>query len=306
MTRLPPGGQWTRNRSARRRLLQQSSRFNRIALIIALPLLALAGFFGYQFLVRAKSILETSRPAVQARTPEAPAPQPAPVHAAPSRPAPKIVLILDDVGFANPQLQAASRLDARIDFAVIPGSPYAAQAVDLLRKRGHEILCHLPMEPLGYPGVSPGEGAILTSMSNGEIRSTALAGFRSVPYARGINNHMGSRATGDARVMREVLEAARELDAFFVDSRTTGRSVAGKLARAMDVPTISRDVFLDDTIDERSIRRQLAELGKLSRKRGIAVGIGHLHPDTIRVLTEEIPRLKEKGFRFVFASEAVR
>jgi len=289
--------------------LLQSSRFNRIALVIALPLLALAGFFGYQFLVRAKNILQASRPAVPIETPAPPVPKIVPIHVPPpppARSAPKIVLILDDVGFASPQLEAAARLDARINFAVIPGSPYAAQAADLLRKRGHEILCHLPMEPLGYPAVSPGKGAILTNMSNGEIRSTALAGFRSVPYARGINNHMGSRATGDARVMREVLEAARELDAFFVDSRTTGRSVAGKLARAMDVPTISRDVFLDDTIDERSIRRQLAELSRLSRKRGIAVGIGHLHPDTIRVLTEEIPRLKQKGFRFVFASEAVR
>ena len=162
------------------------------------------------------------------------------------------------------------------------------------------------MEPLGYPAVSPGDGAILTSMSNDEIRRAALSGFRSIPHARGINNHMGSRATGDARVMREVLEAARTLDAFFVDSRTTGRSVAGKLARDMDVPTISRDVFLDDTNDEQSIRRQLAELGELSRRRGIAVGIGHLYPDTIRVLTEEVPRLKQKGFRFVFASEAVR
>lgn len=162
------------------------------------------------------------------------------------------------------------------------------------------------MEPLGYPAVSPGDGAILTSMSNDEIRRAAVSGFRSIPHARGINNHMGSRATGDARVMREVLEAARELDAFFVDSRTTGRSVAGKLARDMKVPTISRDVFLDDTNDEQSIRRQLAELGELSRRRGIAVGIGHLYPDTIRVLTEEVPRLQQKGFRFVFASEAVR
>lgn len=284
----------------------QSSRFNRIALVIALPLLALAGFFGYQFLIHARDILRSSRPLPPAVTP-APATPRDPDAVPPAEPSgPRIVLILDDVGFASPQLEAASRLDARINFAVIPGSPHAAQAADLLRRRGHEILCHLPMEPLGYPGVSPGAGAILTSMSNDEIRRVALAGFRSIPHARGINNHMGSRATSDARVMREVLEAARELDAFFIDSRTTGRSVAGKLAREMDVPTASRDVFLDDTNDEQFIRRQLAELGELSRKRGIAVGIGHLYPDTVGVLTEEIPRLKKKGFRFVFASEAVR
>lgn len=306
MTGSPAGGRKNRNTPIRRRLSLHSSRFNRLALIIALPLLALVGFFGYQFLVRAGDILRSSRPTPHAATP-APEARGSPGNV-PSAggSGPKIVLILDDVGFASPQLEAASRLDARINFAVIPGSPHAAHASDLLSARGHEILCHLPMEPLGYPAVSPGDGAILTSMSNDEIRRAALAGFRSIPHARGINNHMGSRATGDARVMREVLEATRELDAFFVDSRTTGRSVAGKLAREMEVPTISRDVFLDDTNDEQSIRRQLAELGELSRRRGIAVGIGHLYPDTIRVLTEEIPRLKQKGFRFVFASEAVR
>ena len=305
--RRPPPGRMNRKTPVGSRLSLQSSRFNRIALVIALPLLALAGFFGYQFLVRAKNILQSSRPVPTSSAPTE-AVQGIPRGPVPSetRSGPKIVLILDDVGFSSPQLEAASRLDARINFAVIPGSPHATEAADLLRKRGHEILCHQPMEPLGYPGVAPGEGAILTSMSNQEIRRVALAGFRSIPHARGINNHMGSRATADARVMREVLVATRELDAFFVDSRTTGRSVAGKLARAMAVPTISRDVFLDDTNDEASIRRQLAELGELSEKHGIAVGIGHLYPDTIEVLTEEIPRLKKKGFRFVFASEAVR
>lgn len=218
----------------------------------------------------------------------------------------RIALILDDVGFANQPLVAAAALDAPISFAIIPHTPNAVSAARMLNARGFELLCHLPMEPVGFPKVAPGEGAILTSMTTEEINRQTIANLRSVPHISGVNNHMGSRATEDPRVMRSVLRAVRNENFFFVDSRTSAKSVGSKLARELDVRTVARDVFLDDSMNEAAVRAQVRKLAELAQARGVAVGIGHVYPVTIRVLSEELPKLKARGFTFVRASEVVR
>ena len=230
------------------------------------------------------------------------------VAAAPARapePAGEIVLILDDIGFDLQRLSEAMAIDPNLNFAVLPNGTRSAESASALNSRGFEILCHLPMEPEGFPHVSPGEGAILTSMSDDDIREATRRNIGGVPHARGVNNHMGSRATADRRVMRDVLEALPHGD-YFIDSRTGRGSVAESTARAMNIPTASRDIFLDDVQSEPAIRRQLADLVARASAGGVAVGIGHLYPVTVRVLSAEVPALRARGYRFLRASQAVR
>ncbi|MBI2213650.1 MAG: divergent polysaccharide deacetylase family protein [Acidobacteria bacterium] len=237
--------------------------------------------------------------------PSAPSYVPEPETTAPAG-AKRIVLILDDVGFENQPIDDASAIDAPITFAVIPTAPKATQAATLLNARGFEILCHLPMEPLDYPRQSPGPEAILVSLSDEEIRTRTRVGLRAVPNAVGVNNHMGSRATRDRRVMENVAAVLREEGVFFIDSRTAGNSLAASVVGAGAVPVASRDVFLDDDPREASVRRQLRELVRLADRKEYAVGIGHVYPATVRVLREEIPKLKELGYTFHFARDVVR
>ncbi len=217
----------------------------------------------------------------------------------------RIVLILDDVGFENQPLEQAASIDANLNFAVIPGSPRAREAAEMLASRGFEILCHLPMEPLDYPRKAPGDRAILVSMSNDEITARTREDFRAIPHARGVNNHMGSRATRDRRVMESVAAVLKEENVYFIDSRTASNSLAAHVAREHGVPAASRDVFLDDDPSESMIRRQLAELAHIAAQKDFAVGIGHVYPSTIRVLLEEIPKLRASGIVFLHASDAL-
>ena len=108
-----------------------------------------------------------------------------------------------------------------------------------------------------------------------------------MPYARGVNNHMGSRATADRRVMESVI-ASLPKGMYFVDSRTGGSSVAADVAREMNVRSAARHVFLDDDRSVLAIRHQLAVLAETAASRGLAIGIGHPHPSTIQVLADEI------------------
>ncbi len=288
-------------REGKRRLPPRQSSFRAVALLTLTPVAALLGLLIWSFIaqnVRLPAVAKSRGRAVAKFTySETPKPR--------NRRNPKIVLILDDVGFDRQPLAAAMRIDPNINFSVLPNAQRAVEFANALHQRGFEVLCHLPMEPEQFPRVSPGDGAVLTSMSDEEIARATRASVRAVPYARGVNNHMGSRATADRRVMESVLAALPE-GMYFIDSKTTGMSVAAAVAREMSVRTASRNVFLDDVATDSAVRQQLRELAREADVHGIAVGIGHMYPATVRVLVAEAPVLRREGFRFVRASEAVR
>ena len=291
------------------------SSFRNVALLMLIPILGLIVLFAYSFVrtaiptrvVRASAVTPSvsegpGRPG-GTTIPAPPIPQ-APRSARGDKSRGDIVLILDDVGFDHQPLVDAMRIDPNLNFAVLPNGSRSADFARELDGRGFELLCHLPMEPVDYPHTSPGPHAILTSMTDDEIVKTTRENVAAVPHARGVNNHMGSRATADPRVMTSVLGALPK-GMYFIDSRTTGDSIAARTAHAMNVRTASRSVFLDDVQTEPAIRRQLAALSAAAAEHGVAVGIGHMYPQTVRVLREEAPELRTRGFRFVRASTVV-
>jgi hypothetical protein len=214
-----------------------------------------------------------------------------------------IVLIIDDLGFDGQPLERLMALDPNVNVAILPNGTRASEFANRLHERGFEVLCHLPMQPRGKE--TPGRNAILTSMSDEEIARATRENIEAVPHARGVNNHMGSLATSDRRVMNSVIGAMPD-GMYFIDSRTAGGSVASDVARELNVRTAARHVFLDDSATESAVRRQLQALAEAAEKRGVAIGIGHPYPVTMRVLADELPGLRARGFRLVRASSIVQ
>jgi polysaccharide deacetylase 2 family uncharacterized protein YibQ len=278
-------------REGKRGLTRRTGSFKTVARLMLIPIGGIVLFFLWSFLHNALSLLHR------------------PAHSEASvlgtRHRGDIVLILDDVGFDHQPLTSAMAIDPNVNFAVLPNGKRSMEFASTLHARGFELLCHLPMEPEGFPRISPGDGAVLTTMSDAQIATATRTNIEAIHFARGVNNHMGSRATADRRVMTDVLGALPR-GMYFIDSKTTGNSIAGPLARSMRVKTASRNVFLDDEQDVTSIRRQLAELADTAASRGVSVGIGHMYPSTIQVLTEDAPKLRAEGFQFVRASAVVR
>src|SRR3954451_20507749 len=281
-------------REGKRSLTPRSG--SHIFALLLIPVAALLGFFLGGFLRGAVSELRHPAPVVHTETS---------VLAVQPHHRGNIVLILDDVGFDHQPLTTAMAIDPNVNFAVLPNGKRSTEFASTLHARGFELLCHLPMEPEGFPRISPGDGAVLTTMSDAEIATATRTNINAIRFARGVNNHMGSRATADRRVMTDVLGALPK-GMYFIDSKTTGNSIAGALAHTMRVKTASRNVFLDDVQDVAAIRRQLVQLADTASSRGVSVGIGHMYPSTIQVLTEDAPKLRAEGFRFVRASSVVR
>jgi polysaccharide deacetylase 2 family uncharacterized protein YibQ len=246
------------------------------------------------------------RPTAQARA-RTPSPVPrAGGRAAAGSEAARVAILIDDLGNELAPAERIARWQEPVAGAVLPELRWSSESARVLERGGKEVLLHLPMEPEGYPGVRPGPGVILRSQSNAEIVRVLEADLATVPGAAGVNNHMGSAATADPRVMRTVLGVLAGRNLFFVDSRTTDATLGERLAEEASVPTVSRRVFLDDTATEAAVRGQLAELLRRARQERFAVAIGHPYPVTLSVLERELPRLSQEGIRLVPVGELAR
>ena len=236
-------------------------------------------------------------------------PAPAPSEP-PSEPLPAIErgealvsLVIDDLGRSVETIAQLSALGVEISYSVLPFEIRTPQVVSDLRKRGAEILLHLPMEADG--AADPGPGSLLRSMDGEELRRRTREALAAVPGAVGANNHMGSALSADGVALEPVLVELRAHGLFFLDSRTSADSVGFQLARELGVPAAERRVFLDREIDRDEIRVQFRRLLDQAAENGSAIAIGHPYEETLEVLREEIPRARKAGFRFVPVSSLV-
>ncbi len=220
--------------------------------------------------------------------------------------APRLAVVIDDMG-RNLELERQFLdLSLEITPALLPHLRYTGAVAALAKARGREFLLHLPMQPRGYPGQNPGEGAILEGMDEAQVRAGVRALLRAVPGAVGANNHMGSRLTELREPMTWVLDELRSEGLFFLDSVTSGESVGVEVARELGLGWARRDVFLDNVREVAAVGEQLKKAAALAREKGTAVVIGHPHRATLEALVEWAPRLRAAGVQVVPLGRLVR
>jgi len=221
---------------------------------------------------------------------------------------PRVALIIDDLGQVDTAL--VSRLGALsipVTVAVLPFLPNTRESARVARSHGMEIILHMPMEPIGYPGPgrNPGPGAVLFDQSEAEVRERVASAMRDVSFAVGLNNHMGSRITPDPVRMAWILGEVKKTNWYFLDSRTEKDTVALEVARELGIPALERRVFLDDSPDPAEMLHQWERAMALAKQDGQVVIIGHIHLETLVFLEKAVPIAKREVV-FVKASELAR
>jgi uncharacterized protein len=217
----------------------------------------------------------------------------------------RIAVVIDDAGYDLDMLRKFVSLPLEITIAVLPDLPHSSEAARLAHENGKEVLLHQPMESLN--GNNPGPGAILSGQTDLQIREILKKNFESVPYATGMNNHMGSLITRDEAKMRVIIEFLRANDKYFLDSKTIENSVARNAAIAYNWTYLERDVFLDDDPDAAMIRKQLEKGMGIALQKGSAILIGHVqNREVLEVLKESIPLFREKGLELTRLSNFIK
>lgn len=218
----------------------------------------------------------------------------------------RAAIVIDDLGTSIPVVERLLALNEPLTFSILPHQKASAEIAELLHARQQEILLHLPMEPQGYPATSPGKGAILSNMTAEQIHRQIDENLASVPFASGVNNHMGSRLTAQAGMMQTVLKELQQRQLFFVDSRTTDATVAFRLAQQLGLKSAERKVFLDANPGADFARNQLLRLAELAEQGQPAIAIGHPKETTLRALEEMLPEFQRRNINIVSVSELLQ
>lgn len=217
---------------------------------------------------------------------------------------PRLAIILDDVAADPSAVDAIFSLHYPLTLSILPNHPRSTQIAQEARRRGYQVMLHLPMESLANE--IPESQELRPGMSSEEISSLLNSMLSSVPAAAGVNNHQGSLATSNPQLMAELMPLLRSHHLFFIDSRTTAATVAYDSAQSAGVPCAFRNVpFLDDVQEASAIRSQLELAFKEAREKHEAIAIGHPHPETLRALAELLPQAEAQGVHLVHASDLV-
>ena len=217
---------------------------------------------------------------------------------------PLLAIIIDDLGYDSASSEVLLGLPFPLTVSVLPDLPHSTEIAEEARRRGYQVLLHVPMQPVG--DARPEANEMRAGMTEPEVAQLLSEMLQTVPGAVGVNNHQGSLATADPQLMAEIMPVLRERGLFFIDSRTTPATVAYQAAQRAGVRSAYRNVFLDDSPTPESIRHELQRADLLARKQGWSIAIGHPHPATLETLKEDLPHLEARGIRLVFASELAK
>lgn len=215
----------------------------------------------------------------------------------------QLVIIIDDLGNNLRRDQRAMALPGKLTLAIIPYTPFSRQLDAQAHAAGKEVMLHAPMETLGEQPL--GKGGLHRELPRDEFRAVLADALLAVPHAQGVNNHMGSDLTQRRPQMAWLMQELRSRDLYFVDSRTSDKTVAALVAGEFSVPHLSREVFLDNVRSAEAIDERFQFLLAKVHEQGMAVAIGHPYPETIQYLEQALPQLAELGIELAFVSEVL-
>lgn len=212
----------------------------------------------------------------------------------------QIALIIDDIGYRHTD-EAVFTLPSTVTLSVLPHTPLSKKLAQAGHAKGNEIMLHLPMQALN--GKALGPGGLTNTMNEAQIRASVLDAIASVPFAKGMNNHMGSLLTQLDDPMLWVMASLKQKQLYFIDSKTTQFTRAGDTADQLGVPTLKRQLFLDNDVSEPALEKQFKLMIEQTHIQGHLVAIAHPYPETIRFLKANLDRLKAEGIELVPTSK---
>ena len=200
----------------------------------------------------------------------------------------RLAIILDDLGNDRAAADTIFALPYPLTVSILPNHVHSVDIAKQARRRGDEVMLHLPMQSLGKEHAEAEE--LRSGMSRSEVSALITQFLNAIPGVRGVNNHQGSQSTSDPKLMAELMPILQQHKLFYIDSRTSAATVAYNTAQRFGVRAASRNVpFLDDIADVAAVRKQInIAIADAARKKE-AIAIGHAHASTLEALKETLP-----------------
>lgn len=217
---------------------------------------------------------------------------------------PELAIVIDDLGLDWRRFRNVMAIDAPLTLSFLPYGRDAQAMLDVAAE-AHETLLHLPMQPYGDLDAGPDQ---VTPGRDARVRQQTSTNLAKLVGYDGVNNHMGSRVTADRRAMRAVLRTLSNQDLFFLDSRTTTRSVSADVAQLVGASVVEATLFIDGDAGrggEREVLRQLRLAVRIAERDGHAIVIGHPYPTTIAAVRRWLETEDAQSVRLVTVGDLV-
>jgi len=148
------------------------------------------------------------------------------------------------------------------------------------------------MEPVSYPREKPGEGALFTDMSDEEVILQLKKNIAAVPYASGVNNHMGSKFMMDERKLSLIFKELKKGACFCGFANVSGYRNFIRCPKNRH-KFGERKIFIDNNRNYKEIYNNLINVAQ-SDDVSPKIIIGHPYPETVRALKAAAEVLRGK------------
>ena len=219
----------------------------------------------------------------------------------------RVAIVIGGMGISQTSTQVAiEKLAPEITLGFAPQGNSLSRWAQAARRKGHEILLQLPMEPFDYPRVDPGRGTLLIDAgteANLKVLHDSMGRFTNYT---GVMNYLGGKFTADPAAMEPVMADLGARGLLYLDDGTSARSATDTLAASSRVPFAQGDMVIDQVQDKNEILKALDRLEAEARARGSAIGTGTGFDVTIDAVTEWAVGAKKRGIEIVGVAALAR
>ena len=212
----------------------------------------------------------------------------------------RVALIVGGLGISQTGTQSAINiLPSEISLGFSPTGNSLQRWMQVARREGHEVVLQLPMEPLGYPTISPGPRTLTSTTTPGENLMNlrwSLARMTNYPV---VMNYLGAGLSNKPIAMRPILEEIKRRGLGYIDDGSVQSSVAVKLAQEMNLPNALGAMVMDVSRDENRIRANLRNLEAIAKQRGFAIGSATAFPKSVDIIKKWAEEAQKRNILIV-------
>jgi len=221
----------------------------------------------------------------------------------------KLAIVIDDFGLQREGVAQMLGLECKLTVAIMPFLEHTEDDAEDALENGKEVIIHVPMQasyhdPSGYLGPRP----IRVTDTEETIKKWVDDAVLELPEAKGANIHMGTLCSSKEYIMQPLLEALNGYNHYFVDSKTSGKSVCREVAGEIGISFYENHVFLEhEQKNKQYVKKCLTKAMEIAQKRGQCIAIGHVGHEggriTVQAIHEMLPAFHENNIELVFVSE---
>jgi uncharacterized protein len=215
----------------------------------------------------------------------------------------RVAIVIGGMGVSQTTTQTAiDTLPPEVTLGFAPQGNSLSRWAQSARRKGHEILLQIPMEPFDYPRVDPGRGTLIVDAdSNANLKVLHESMGRLTNYT-GVMNYLGARFTAEPAALEPIMADLGVRGLLYLDDGTSARSKADILALKNRAAFAAGDGVIDQVQDRNEILKALDSIEASARAKGSAIAIGTGFDVTIDAVNAWVKEAQKRGIEIVGVS----